>query len=326
MGEDDIYSFTFTGPLEIEITGVVADEKSGEKIPNAYVVIKDAKGKQITSVMTDKDGNYNVEALSGTAYTLEVKKEGFSNESANVITTDENLKKDFTLKKAGVEFVYEIRDKREKTAVAGVLIQVKDNGSKDAFNLSTNESGIVSKNEPSYKIGDSVNLQITLSKDGYLDKTVQLKTTVNSNIVNVSELLDMALSKLAVGGDLNDLIEVNPIYFDLGKFSIRKDAAIELDKIVSIMNQYPKMKVELGSHTDCRSSISSNQKLSDKRAKASANYIKSRITNPSRIYGVGYGESKLKVNCPCEGNVRSDCPEEEHQKNRRTEFIIMSVN
>jgi outer membrane protein OmpA-like peptidoglycan-associated protein len=129
-----------------------------------------------------------------------------------------------------------------------------------------------------------------------------------------------------VGGDLNDLIEINPIYFDRGKFIIRKDAAIELDKIVSIMNEYPKMKVELGSHTDCRWSMEANQKLSDSRAKASASYIKSRITNPSRINGVGYGESRLKVNCPCEGDVKSDCSEEEHQKNRRTEFIIISVN
>ena len=154
---------------------------------------------------------------------------------------------------------------------------------------------------------------------------MQLKTTVNSNIVNVSELLDLALSKLAVGGDLNDLIEINPIYFDLAKATIRSDAAIELDKIVSVMNKYPNMKVELGSHTDCRSSAASNQKLSDRRAKASADYIKSKITEPNRISGVGYGESKLKVNCPCEGKVKSDCPEEEHQKNRRTEFIIISV-
>lgn len=121
------------------------------------------------------------------------------------------------------------------------------------------------------------------------------------------------------------MIEINPIYFDLAKATIRSDAAIELDKIVSVMNKYPNMKVELGSHTDCRSSAASNQKLSDRRAKASADYIKSKITEPNRISGVGYGESKLKVNCPCEGKVKSDCPEEEHQKNRRTEFIIISV-
>jgi len=324
-GDDDIYSFNYTGPLEITIAGVITDEKTGAKLANAYVVIKDEKGKQITSVKTDNEGNYSLSALAGKAYTIEVKMEGFTNQSAEVVTKDENLTQDFKLIKGGVEFVYEVKDKLEKTQVEGVKIQVKDNRFNSAFDLVTSESGNISRNEPTYKIGDAVDLQITLSKDGYLDKTVQLKTTVKSNIVIVSELLDLSISKLVVGGDLNDLIEINPIYFDYGKFVIRKDAAIELDKIVSIMNKYPTMKIELGSHTDCRSSMTSNQKLSDKRAKASADYIKSKITEPSRISGVGYGESKLKVNCPCEGNVKSDCPEEEHQKNRRTEFIIISV-
>ena len=68
-----------------------------------------------------------------------------------------------------------------------------------------------------------------------------------------------------------------------------------------------------------------NEKLSDNRAKASAAYIKERIPNPERIYGKGYGESKLKVDCPCEGTVKSTCSEEEHQQNRRTEFIIITM-
>ena len=320
-GGDDIYSFKYSGPLEIEISGVVAEEKSGVKMSNAYIVIKDEKGKQITSVMTDKDGNYCILALSNTIYTIEVKKEGFSNQSAEVETTDENLTQDFMLVKESVEFVYEVKDKKEKTPLEGVKIQVRDNKSNTAFDITTSEYGIVSRNEPAYKIGDAVDLQISLSKEGYLDKLVQIKTIVNSNVVHVSELLD-----LFVGGDLHELIEINPIYFDLGKFEIRKDAAIELDKIVSNMNKYPTMKGELGSHTDCRSSKIFNQKLSEKRAVASIQYIQSRITDPSRITGVGYGESKLKANCPCEGKVKSDCPEEEHQKNRRTEFIITFMN
>jgi outer membrane protein OmpA-like peptidoglycan-associated protein len=85
------------------------------------------------------------------------------------------------------------------------------------------------------------------------------------------------------------------------------------------------MVVELGSHTDCRGSIASNATLSDNRAKASAGYIQARITNPERIYGKGYGESKLITNCPCEGTVKSTCPESEHQKNRRTEFLIIKM-
>ena len=65
-------------------------------------------------------------------------------------------------------------------------------------------------------------------------------------------------------------------------------------------------------------------RLSTRRAISSANYIKSRITNPSRIKGKGYGESQLlKGQCACEGTVTSDCSDEEHQLNRRTEFKIV---
>ena len=83
------------------------------------------------------------------------------------------------------------------------------------------------------------------------------------------------------------------------------------------------MVIELTSHTDCRASIEFNQKLSDNRAKASSDYIKSRITNPARISSKGYGETKLITDCACEGTVLSTCSEEDHQKNRRTEFIIV---
>ncbi|NPA68170.1 MAG: OmpA family protein, partial [Chlorobi bacterium] len=129
------------------------------------------------------------------------------------------------------------------------------------------------------------------------------------------------------GEDLGKLIEINPIYFDFDKYNIRPDAAAELDKIVKIMNEYPNMEIELSSHTDCRGSAIYNLKLSDKRAKASADYIKKRITNPSRIYGQGYGESRLVNDCGCEGGRGKGlkCTEEQHQQNRRTEFKIVRM-
>ena len=122
--------------------------------------------------------------------------------------------------------------------------------------------------------------------------------------------------------DLAKIIDIKPIYFDIGKSIIRKDAAMELDKIVQVMNEYPNMFIELGSHTDCRSSSASNLKLSTARAKSSAEYIVKRGINKMRITGKGYGETKLLNNCACEGKQQSDCPEEEHTKNRRTEFVI----
>ena len=131
--------------------------------------------------------------------------------------------------------------------------------------------------------------------------------------------LDYTLTK----ADIGTLIQIPPIYFDLNKSNMRPDAAIELDKIVKIMNENPTLVVELGSHTDCRASIAYNKALSGRRAKSSAKYVRSRITNPKRIYGKGYGESLLVNDCGCEGSVVSDCSEEEHQANRRTEFKIV---
>jgi OOP family OmpA-OmpF porin len=118
------------------------------------------------------------------------------------------------------------------------------------------------------------------------------------------------------------LVGIKPIYFDVAKYNIRKDAAKELDKIVKIMNTHPTIEIELGSHTDCQASAEYNLILSDKRAKASAAYIKAKITNPERINGRGYGESRLISNCPCEGDVKSSCSDKEHQLNRRTEFVL----
>lgn len=125
------------------------------------------------------------------------------------------------------------------------------------------------------------------------------------------------------GADLGELININPIYFDFNKANIRPDAALELDKIVQIMNRYPSMEIELGSHTDCRGRDAYNMDLSQRRAVSSAQYVKSRITSPERIYGKGYGETRPKIDCQCDAAGNSNCTEEQHQLNRRTEFIII---
>jgi len=131
--------------------------------------------------------------------------------------------------------------------------------------------------------------------------------------------------KIKTGLDLAKIIYPSIVtYFDLGSWDIRSDEAKELDRIVEIMNEYPSVVIELGSHTDCRSDAIFNLQLSQNRAAATAGYIKQRISNPTRVYGKGYGESRLITKCPCEGKVESTCSEDEHQKNRRTEFLVKS--
>ncbi|MES2589392.1 MAG: OmpA family protein [Bacteroidota bacterium] len=135
--------------------------------------------------------------------------------------------------------------------------------------------------------------------------------------------------EVKVGEDLGKIINVSPIYFDFDKFDIRPDAATELDKIIAIMNEYPKMEIELGSHTDCRGKMVYNDYLSQQRASSSANYIKAKITNPERIFGKGYGERKILNGCVCEGKTEkkqyAKYTKDQHQANRRTEFVILKL-
>ena len=138
--------------------------------------------------------------------------------------------------------------------------------------------------------------------------------------------MDFSLGYLEVGADLGKLLGLNTIYFDRGKFDIRQDAAVELDKIVDVMKKFPDIVIELDSHTDCRSAANLNLILSQKRADASVAYIISKGIPSNRISGKGYGESQLINSCACEGNVKSNCTEEEHAKNRRTEFLIVSMD
>jgi outer membrane protein OmpA-like peptidoglycan-associated protein len=176
------------------------------------------------------------------------------------------------------------------------------------------------------KYGKAQNFEIKLEKKEYATKTIDYSNTPTlSGEVSINNQVDLSIGKVEVGADLSKLMDIKDIYFDYGKFEIRTDAAEALDKIVAVMNEYPAMVIELGSHTDCRGTKAANKTLSDNRAKASAEYIKSRITTPTRISGVGFGEAKLKSNCPCEGTVVSNCTEEEHAKNRRTEFIVKKV-
>jgi outer membrane protein OmpA-like peptidoglycan-associated protein len=145
-------------------------------------------------------------------------------------------------------------------------------------------------------------------------------------VVTQSENVKTPPVSFELGTDLAKLYAINPIYFDVNRAIIRPDAALELDKIAAIMNEHPELEIELGSHTDCRSTASYNQSLSNRRAKASAAYVKARIKHPERIKGKGYGESQLLNNCFCEDTIESTCSDEEHQLNRRTEFKIVGLN
>lgn len=117
-----------------------------------------------------------------------------------------------------------------------------------------------------------------------------------------------------------DRVVLNPILFDFDKWNITSQGAFELDKLVAVMKKYPNMVILAESHTDTRGTDKYNEKLSDKRAKSTVQYVISKGIDENRISGIGKGENELKVDCG------TNCTKEQHQMNRRSEFIIVSGN
>jgi outer membrane protein OmpA-like peptidoglycan-associated protein/tetratricopeptide (TPR) repeat protein len=162
---------------------------------------------------------------------------------------------------------------------------------------------------------------VRAEKNDYLTKEGSVKIQNDTGSNDFSVVLEKRIKPIVVGTDLAKTLDIPMIYFDLDKSFIRKDATFELAKVVVVMQEFPEMKIEVRSHTDSRQTAKYNEKLSNKRAKATVAWLVRNGIDSSRIIGKGYGESQLVNHC-ADG---VECTEEEHQANRRSEFIIVSI-
>jgi outer membrane protein OmpA-like peptidoglycan-associated protein/tetratricopeptide (TPR) repeat protein len=166
-----------------------------------------------------------------------------------------------------------------------------------------------------FPILDGLNYTIKATKAGYLTRSAAITPDCQSMVDMVS--MGMVLNR----NTLNRPILIENIYYDLDKWDIRPDAAVELDKLVQTLKDNPGIKIELSSHTDSRQTHSYNQLLSQLRAESVVTYIVSKGIAPARLVARGYGENRLLNRC----TDNNSCPEEEHQLNRRTEFKLLQV-
>lgn len=155
--------------------------------------------------------------------------------------------------------------------------------------------------------------KLIVSKEGYNSKIVDLKMS-SEEFTSINVMLD-PIEKIIVA----EKIELNTIYFDFDKSNIKAEAAFELDKLVQIMNKYPEMTVSIESHTDSKGPSSYNQRLSERRAKTTSQYVISKGIDSTRLSSTGKGESNPVVDC-------TNCSKDEDQLNRRSEFIITAGN
>ncbi|RLD68194.1 MAG: hypothetical protein DRI84_00270 [Bacteroidetes bacterium] len=349
-GNDDIYSYKLSKPFKfgIKLKGKSYDQ-FGEILAETNVELYSEDGAKVGGVITDTSGKYEFVVDRGVVYTLIGTKEKCFDgvKDVNTDTTAKLIEVDMVLVRSDVVMSVNclVTETGSDKEVPGVHMVFKDIKTGQIIDTVTSRNGTVGWPLEGYYLNDKLTYEITLDRKGYFAKTVVFSTRLEKvGVYNIHEVLDISMTKIPVGADLSNFVDVKPIYFDLGKAVIRADAARELDKIAKVMNDNSTMVIELGAHTDSRGSDASNLKLSDKRAKASAEYIGESISNPNRIYGRGYGETKFKVvdaeihkqyDYLPEGQVLdvafiSSLPtkkmrETAHQINRRTEFIILRM-
>ncbi|NUY79705.1 OmpA family protein [Flavobacterium sp. MAH-1] len=162
---------------------------------------------------------------------------------------------------------------------------------------------------------------VRAEKEEYETKEQKVTISKDSGKTDLPIQLEKRIKQVKVGDDLADVFGINYIYFDLDKWDIRPDAAVDIAKVLDVLMQYPTMSIDIRSHTDSRASHKYNQKLSERRAKSTRDWLISKGIAPERLTSKGYGETQL-VN-KCADGVQ--CTEEEHQKNRRSQFIITAL-
>lgn len=162
---------------------------------------------------------------------------------------------------------------------------------------------------------------VNASLEDYETKEVPVIIGTETGKTELNIELKTKTCRVKIGDDLADCFKINIIYFDLDKWNIRPDAAVDLAKLLDVLNQNPSMKINIRSHTDSRASHAYNEKLSDRRAKSTKDWLIKNGIAADRLTSEGLGETEL-VN-KCADDVK--CTEEEHQLNRRSEFIITSL-
>ena len=304
-GFDDIYTFR---KIKVCVSITVMDSNTYNLIPKAVVRI--TNGYQFTEeLMTGADGKVHLCVPIDNRFRITAERKGyapkrFAFSSVGLYEDKDTMLLAELVPGKWVNFSGVVINDANDSLIDGALIKI--HGS-DGF------SEITSSNALGYfdlaiDAGETYELEAT--KEGFLlhkEKFVM----PDSQVVKEVRLRT---------SEINQKIKLRNIYYDLNSSVIREDAAVVLDTLVKIMLDNPYLQIEIGSHTDSRASGEYNRQLSLERAKAVIEYLRSKGIDPYRISYTYYGETQLIA--PCPDGV--DCPEEQHQLNRRTEFKILA--
>ncbi|MEL7020236.1 MAG: OmpA family protein [Bacteroidota bacterium] len=274
-------------------------------------------------IVTNPDGIAEMKFRSDRQYIILASKEGYKSSELTFSTVGktEPQKLELLMEANACLTLYgTVKSQPYNTLVpnATVVITNECDGTEEV--LRTNVSG---KFESCLPRG--CDYTVRASQSGYENGATQVSTIkIRGSRSLETEILINAFTNEIVNEPIKagTVIVLENIYYDFNKSSIRAGAARELDALVELMQQYPSMEIEMISHTDARGSAKYNLDLSLRRAESAKRYLESRGITGDRIKTFGYGESQPRNRC----SDGTDCGEEEHQYNRRTEVKIVKIN
>ncbi len=316
VGGDDVYRFR---ELNCNIKGLILDSLTFEPIARAKVKLDDNNGGEVFNLITNDLGEFEVKLNPVSNYDMVVNATGYSTrrtvygcrmknlESGRSANSRYNIMTEM-VKGRSIIMKGLVRDAETKLIIEAASVLTQDVVNQNQDNFITDANGRFEFT------ADNLNKVVfTASKEGYLTNTQMIN--FGSSTFRADSVIVIDLERLRFDKRIN----IEPIYYDLDKWEIRPDAAAKLDRLIKVMNDNPTIRVEMGSHTDSRATGPYNEKLSEQRATAAIDYLVARGIERFRLTYKYYGESQLIE--PCPDGV--PCTEEQHQRNRRTEFKVV---
>jgi outer membrane protein OmpA-like peptidoglycan-associated protein len=344
-GKDDIYSLKEAKDLLIEeckqyIAGIITDVDSHLALENAIVILKNATNQEIKKVITVADGKFSFTIECEANYSVFATKENYTENSRTLhISGERNKSNDGSMEIRSMEIIKkegQVALEQKKAAdlllvqelKAAELVAFEQKRKADAIAFQENkiaETNALNQKKKDDAIALEARRLADLAAIQQLKKDKLVADKKNKELVDVKKKEKMAAILAAEKDVVKDkgrlIIKTDPIYFDYNMWYIRKDSKKILNRIVELMNKYPEMVIEIGSHTDNRGNDKFNADLSQKRADATRGYILEQGIPKNRISSKGYGETVQIVKCIPEDS----CDEEQHELNRRSEFVIKNL-
>lgn len=210
-------------------------------------------------------------------------------------------------------YIGKLQDALFGTPIANVEVSLFDDSKQMIDKTTTNANGEFVLNNNYTSSG----WYLKYEHAAYETKEDYLKTTLFNNLSAPIALLPKEV-QLKQGVDLAKFFSIQNIYFDLDQWEITPKAEKQIAILLHVLQQNPELKLEIKSHTDSRATAAYNLELSNKRALATLNWLVAKGIEANRIISKGLGENEPINHC-VDG---VSCTEEEHQMNRRSEFIV----